>query len=119
MVRPTTFGYDEQTAQTNAFQQQLNDSQAAIVSKAMQEFDAYVDTLRMNDIDVVVFEDSLAPPKPNAVFPNNWLTMWPDGSVYLYPMATESRRRERTDAALDAMRQGYAIRAMQDISGSE
>lgn len=119
MVRPTSFGFDEQTAQTNAFQHHLEASQVAITKKAIDEFDAYVQTLKSNGIDVVVFDDSPTPPKPNAVFPNNWLSTWRDGSVVLYPMATESRRRERTDTALDALRRSYAVQTVEDISDAE
>lgn len=120
MVRPTSFGFDEQTAQTNTFQHKItSESRDAVRRQAEAEFDAYVEILRFHDIQVVIFEDSPTPPKPNAVFPNNWLTTWPDGTAYLYPMATESRRMERNLAVFDQLRQDFKISAVRDISSVE
>jgi hypothetical protein len=119
MVRPVSFGFDEQTAATNVFQQRLEASQSAITRQALAEFEAYLATLRQQGIEVVVFEDSAQPPKPNAVFPNNWLSTWPDGRVITYPMATLSRRRERTPAALHELAKAARVMEVLDLSGQE
>lgn len=119
MVRPTTFGFDEQTGQTNAFQTHMDLSQQEVQERALKEFDAAVAKLRAQGITVVVFEDTDPRPKPNAVFPNNWLSMWPDGQVYLYPMATESRRIERSEGALQALQKEFIISDISDLSSSE
>ena len=34
-------------------------------------------------------------PRPDAVFPNNWLSVHQGGEIVLYPMATANRRLER------------------------
>lgn len=119
MVRPTSFGFDEQTAQTNTFQNQVALATKQVTKLAIEEFDAAVAVLRSHGIQVMVFEDQDELPKPNAVFPNNWLSMWPDGQLYLYPMATESRRVERSPRALDLLKLSFGVKEVTDISVSE
>lgn len=99
LVRPATFGFDPETAETNAFQERDEHAEAAHSTElAQREFDAFASTLRAAGIPVLVFQDDPGPPKPNAVFPNNWVSFHADGTVILYPMATASRRIEvRTD----------------------
>lgn len=120
MVRPSSFGFDEQTARTNTFQHDIEyEAASAIQKRAEAEFEAFVSKLRRQSVDVVVFDDSPLPPKPGGVFPNNWLTTWPDGRVYLYPMATKSRRSERNPAALDLLKLRFTAEAIRDISATE
>jgi len=119
MVEPTTFGFDEQTAVTNAFQHKTNESQTAIQQAAAEEFKTLVATLQKHNIEVILFRDKPLPAKPNAVFPNNWLSTWPDGTVFTYPMATPSRRAERSQAALDMLRSSFDIEKVVDLSSSE
>lgn len=60
MVRPNAFGFNPQTAGTNAFQQYASDDSLLVHQTALREFDTMVDVLRSNDIEVVVIEDSAA-----------------------------------------------------------
>jgi len=119
MVRPITFGFDEQTAATNTFQNETSLSQAEVRGRAVEEFDKAVAELRTHGIKVVVFEDQDRKPKPNAVFPNNWLSMWPDGHIFWYPMATESRRVERSFAALTELAKDFDINEVTNLSAAE
>jgi len=120
MVRPTSFGFNKQTAQTNSFQHHLSLSQAELRARAEAEFAAIVAGLRQHDIHVTVFDDpDHAQRKPDAVFPNNWLSTWPDGRVFLYPMATESRRTERSFVALQALAANFRISQVTDLSDTE
>jgi hypothetical protein len=119
MVHPTSFGFDDQTAQTNTFQQRLDTDANAITSQAQAEFVAAIAKLRRRGIRVIAHRDRSSRPKPNAVFPNNWITTWPDGRVVLYPMATESRRRERTRAALAALRRRFRVADTVDLTAAE
>ena len=120
MVRPDGFGFDEQTAATNTFQTHVSLSLKEIRARTNHEFDAMVDSLRQHGIQVVVFEDHEdAASKPNAVFPNNWLSMWPDGHVFLYPMATDSRRIERSFSALQELTRQFKITEVTDIAEVE
>jgi hypothetical protein len=119
MVEPVSFGFDDQTAQTNTFQNKLAIADSQITHQALAEFDAFVERLRQHEIEVVVFRDQPLPPKPNAVFPNNWLSMWPDGRLFLYPMATESRRIERSHTLLDDLAEAFKVSEIIDFSNEE
>lgn len=117
LVRPTGFGYDPETAASNAFQRVLPD--ADIRLRAATEFDDLLAALDHSGIDALVL-DPADPATPNAVFPNNWFSTHADGSVVLYPMCTPGRRRER-DAHLDALlrREGYTATRVIDFTALE
>ena len=119
MVRPRTFGFHKETAASNAFQRQLELSSLEIRQRANAEFDAAVDQLRDKGIKVIVFDDPEQTDKPDAVFPNNWLSTWPNGHTYLYPMAAESRRKERSNAALEQLKGHFELQKVTDLSNSE
>lgn len=104
MIRPKAFGFNVQTASTNAFQQQELEQAESVQEKALREFDAMVDLLRSNDVEVIVVEDTLEPQKPDAVFPNNWVSFHHDGTAILYPMFAGNRRAERTAPVLEALK---------------
>jgi hypothetical protein len=98
MVRPKNFGFNPETADSNAFQ--TNDrslSPAEIKQKAVEEFDLMVYQLEAKGISIHVIEDSDEPVTPDAVFPNNWITFHEDGSIITYPMQALARRKERRD----------------------
>jgi hypothetical protein len=92
MVRPKHFGFNEQTAISNAFQNKTKKN--GISAKAQLEFDHVVSSLRYKDIEVFVFEDRDDIIVPDAIFPNNWITINND-LIVLYPMLTPNRRVER------------------------
>jgi hypothetical protein len=120
MVRPANFGFNEQTAQSNAFQ--TNDksiSQKEISQRAIAEFDAMVELLREKGMNVIVAEDSAEPIKYDAIFPNNWVTFHDDGKVVLYPMYAPMRRLERQEHILDQVRQKFNIETIYHLEKSE
>lgn len=119
MVQPLTFGFDVQTAETNSFQVESLLADKEIRQRANDEFDAMVAGLRAHGVTVQVYRDADLSYKPNAVFPNNWLSMWPDGTVYLYPMATESRRVERSQAAINEIAAEFKVGEIVDLSDAE
>lgn len=118
MVSPASFAFDPQTAVSNSFQTEP-DNQKTVTEQAMAEFRTAVDNLRRADIEVIVHEGFAGENKPNAVFPNNWLSTWPDGRVFTYPMATPSRRVERDSEVLRELASSFAIGQTVDLSGSE
>jgi hypothetical protein len=118
-VQPRSFGFDVQTARTNTFQNSPQLSESNVRLRANSEFTQAVAVLRQHGITVEVYQPQDTLDKPNAVFPNNWVTTWPDGSVYIYPMATKSRRVERDMAVFTMLSQSYDIRRVMDISASE
>jgi hypothetical protein len=73
MIRPVNFGFNAQTADSNAFQIQQADQQA-VQQKAVQEFDGFVNVLRENGVNVTVIEDTPEPHTPDSIFPNNWVS---------------------------------------------
>ena len=95
MMRPKLFGFDNESAASNAFQNsEGSEEEVRIQRSALSEFDEAVTCLRRANIDVRVFEDTDSPQKPNAVFPNNWISFHSDKAV-LYPMMATNRRAER------------------------
>lgn len=106
MMRPKNFGYDPASAETNAFQVKEGfENSDAIQQAALKEFDNAVSTLREAGVTVLVVEDSDQPIKPNAIFPNNWVSFHRDAKVVLYPMLAENRRNERRPEIFDDLKQ--------------
>jgi len=96
MVRPANFGFNEQTAENNAFQvRETKLTKKQIHKKAIEEFDVFAEKLSKKGINVVVAKDSAKPVKPDAVFPNNWISFHQEGTLITYPMYAPLRRTER------------------------
>src|SRR5690348_6368570 len=93
LVRPAAFGFNAEAAQSNVFARESRDSD--LQRDALLEFDRLAHALDSAGVKVMILEDTPNPPKPDAVFPNNWFTTHADGTMVLYPMATEARRLER------------------------
>ena len=74
MIRPVRFSYNSQTAVNNAFQESGIPEELS-QRQALQEFDAYVEMLRNEGIEVMVVEDTATPHTPDSIFPNNWLSL--------------------------------------------
>jgi len=129
MIRPAQFGFNEQTSATNAFQKKLSPhsfqtdinppflnpeevlrnpltNHDQIAQRAMLEFDQSVARIQSAGVQVTVWYDSPHPPKPDAVFLNNWFSTHLGGQYILYPMMAENRRAEIDPthvAALESM----------------
>jgi len=120
MIRPCRFYPNPETASDNAFQREIAAADADDISKAAQaEFDEAVELLRGAGVTVHVFEDTVSPEKPDAVFPNNWFSTHPDGRVALYPMYSPTRRHERRRDVIDELGKIYRISALVDYSSYE
>lgn len=119
MVRPASFGFNLQTAATNAFQTAETESEHSVKTKALEEFDRMVDILSSNDVEVIVVDDSAEPQKPDAVFPNNWISFHADGSIVLYPMMAENRRLERMIPVVDTLKLKFQVSKIIDLSEYE
>jgi hypothetical protein len=117
LVRPTGFGYDPVTAESNGFQRLVAD--ADLRHHAGAEFDALLDALRHCGIRATVL-DPADPAAPNGVFPNNWFSTHPDGTIVLYPMCAATRRSERDPALRSALeREGFHVQQVLDLSSWE
>ncbi|HRN34943.1 MAG TPA: arginine deiminase-related protein [Saprospiraceae bacterium] len=120
MIRPANFMYNEQTAVTNAFQTNDEGGRASNVNVlALQEFDNFVLKLKEAGVNVIVMHDSLSPIKPDAIFPNNWVSFHGNGTVITYPMATVNRRIERREDILDALGLVFKVNSRYSFESSE
>ncbi|MFN5113342.1 MAG: arginine deiminase-related protein, partial [Ignavibacteria bacterium] len=119
MVRPNDFGYNSETAASNAFQSESLGNEHEIAINALREFDAMVEVLLKNHIEVIIIEDTESPHTPDAVFPNNWFSTHEDGTVILYPMMAPNRRLERRSDILAILSSKYAVHEVYDLSVHE
>ncbi len=119
LVRPANFGFNTETAASNAFQKKLDLTPAEIKAKVWAEFDGYVNKLLSNGIDVKVIQDSEEPVKPDAIFPNNWGSFHADGTMVLYPMKAPNRRTEKSKEIICWLKDNYEITKLIDLSKYE
>lgn len=118
MIRPTRFGANPETAASNRFQQ--SGAEAGVAEIARAEFDGLAERLRAAGVAVHAVEDTPEPVKPDACFPNNWVSFHADGTVVLYPMMAPSRRAERRAEPIAALRDaGFRIERTVDLSALE
>jgi hypothetical protein len=100
MVRPANFGCNPQTAPSNAFQAKPGLPSRDDQTAALREFHGLAEGLERAGVEVLIAPDSEQPTKPDAIFPNNWVSFHRDGTVALYPMLAPNRRWERRDEIL-------------------
>src|SRR5882757_7445167 len=116
MIRPGRFYPNPETAADNAFQRNADGDSDALTPLARKEFDAAVQALRAAGVNVHVFEDTAEPEKPDAIFPNNWISTHHDGRVALFPMYSALRRRERRQDIVEKLRKDYHVTQVIDYS---
>lgn len=121
MVRPDAFDYNPETAGSNSLQRRTALSASEARECARAEFEGVVGALRSEGVRVCVAQDTPDPPKPDAVFPNNWVSFHADGTVVLYPMQAPTRRRERRReiVAQVADELGFRVRRTLDLTRHE
>ena len=137
MVRPASFGFNPQTAASNYFvvhalragtdrvdATPLENNEAAesrkaaapeIQRQALREFDALTEQLGRKGVRIVVADDTTEPVKPDAIFPNNWVSFHHDGTVVLYPMLAPNRRAERREEVVRRALDDGAFRASRTV----
>jgi hypothetical protein len=116
MIRPCRFYPNPETAADNAFQARLDGAVDALSTVARKEFDSAVQKLRAAGVNVHVFEDTAEPEKPDAVFPNNWISTHHDGRIALFPMYSALRRRERRQDIVGELHKDYHVSQVIDYS---
>jgi len=115
MVPPEDFGFNEETAGDNAWQNRLTVAPEDVRSQALAEFDGFVLALRQQGVEVMCLEKGSdeRPALPDAVFPNNWFSTSVDGTVVIYTAATPNRRAERRPLDLErlVLAHGFDVRS--------
>ena len=121
MIRPVAFRMNEQTAVNNYYQHEIEDvSDNGIQARALKEFNDFVEKLRSRGVNVIVVDDNLDQDTPDSIFPNNWISFHQDGTVGIFPMFAENRRRERREDILDRIEeQGFEIKNVMDYTSAE
>jgi hypothetical protein len=119
MVRPAAFGFNAETAGSNSFQHKGGTGDVA--SQGRAEFDAFAAALASEGVRVCVVEDTAEPRKPDALFPNNWVSFHADGTVVLYPMQAANRRIERCVEIVEAVTRetGFRVTRTIDLTSHE
>ena len=119
LVRPASFGFHADAAQSNAFANASADTDVA--DRARAEFEGLAERLTDAGVEVVILDDSPDPAKPDAAFPNNWVSFHADGTMVLYPMANVARRAERNVDGLTALlaSSGFTVERVVDLSFHE
>ena len=119
MLRPSAFGWNAQTALTNRFQ--VPPPPCNLQSRAIVEFDRLADALAVAGVEVHALADRAEPPCPDALFPNNWVSLHADGTAVLYPMLAPNRRLERRPEFLAELvqRGGFRIERLLDLTHHE
>lgn len=110
MVRPHHFASNPQTMSDNAFQRASKESLSeSIARNAYLEITQAIKMLEAQGVAVHVFEDTTRV-TPDSVFPNNWFSTHSDGTLVIYPMYAENRRREYRQDIVDVLvnRYGYS-----------
>jgi len=128
MVEPKAFGFNPDTARTNTFQHAdpadpgAPAAAAAMArSQALGEFRQLVRALESEGVAVCAVPDTDVPAKPDALFPNNWVSFHADGTLVLYPMESASRRPERRQEVVESVigRLGFTLRHLLDLTHFE
>ncbi len=121
MIRPVRFGFNEQTAGSNAFQNTDLAIQSRNVAQenALREFDDMTHQLMAAGVNVIIYEDLPEPYTPDSIFPNNWVSFHFSGTVVLYPMQAPNRRLERRLDIIDDLAKKYHVAKIVDLTHFE
>lgn len=118
IVKPVRFGYNPQTAESNAFQKRTGYGRD-VQEGALREFLAYAALLRANGVNIALAEDTEDPRTPDSIFPNNWFSTHEDGTLVLYPMAMPNRRAERKENFLNIIKKHFEVKRTVDLTHYE
>ena len=103
MIKPSSFGYNNDTSADNYFQKQINHlSKSEIRLKAVEEFENMCSILKKNGINIIVFENDENKKLTDDVFPNNWISF--HGNKYIiHSMYAKSRRGEKNKSFIKTL----------------
>ena len=101
------------------FSKKLLFLQARLKNKPLQSSTNLSQKLRAVGIAVYPFKNSSSEPLPDAVFPNNWISLHRDGTLVLYPMLTPNRSAERDPKILDFLQENFAVKQLIDFTSAK
>ena len=106
IVKPASFGCDEISAETNAFQN--NDSSNKLFKLVEKEHFDLIKLLDINNIDFQIINS----PKEclDGIFPNNWVITYIDKTYDLFSMLNPNRRLERSKENIDFLQNSYSLK---------
>ena len=120
MIRPSSFGYNEDTSKDNFFQsrvENMNNNEIKLV--AIDEFENMCSILRDNGINIIVCENDRSKNLSDDVFPNNWISFHNDKYV-IHSMYAESRRKEKNKSFIDKLNNnGFNYTLLNDYTNYE
>lgn len=120
MISPVDFSMNQETAVNNYFQRHSHLQSSFINANAKREFDDFVSVLEDAGIEIFVYQDKEEIEAPDSIFPNNWVSFHENGSLALYPMFAQNRRRERRkDIILDLESKGFVFNQIYDYTAAE
>ena len=121
MIRPKHFNFNHETAKNNHFQKEEKTlKNKEILQNAISEFEELVKKIKQKNIKVEIFEDREDVITTDSIFPNNWISLHKDGKIYVYPMFSEIRRKEKRIDIINSYRDnGYLINETIDLSKYE
>lgn len=105
MMEPMEFHANPQTAPTNSYQHEDQESVATIEKKAVNEFRAFRDLLVEHGVAVTTVYGQKG--APDDIFCNNWVSTLPDGKMTFYPMLADNRKIERRPELIDLLKRTY------------
>jgi hypothetical protein len=116
MVRPHHFMANPETAADNVFQQKnLAMSAEYIAAEAGKDVQKTIEILRSHGVTVHAFDD-FTKDTPDSVFPNNWFTTHEDGTIGIFPMYCENRRKEKNPEIIKLLSKEYQVNKVIDYS---
>ena len=110
LIKPFNFFGNPETSVNNYFQSNdLNLNDINVSKQALIEFDNFFKILQKNNLNVILFNDTRRPVTPDSIFPNNWISTYQDGSVFIHPMFAENRRLERRVDIVNFLKENFSI----------
>lgn len=116
MIEPRFFISNPETRADNSFQKDTSAIQDP-EAEARKEFINLKALLESHGINVLHYRQDDDRITPDAIFPNNWFSTHPDGTMILYPMKAGNRRLERREKLISLLKINYPH--LIDLSGLE
>ena len=118
MIRPSGFTANPETRHSNFFQK-ITEEHEDHKAGAVIAFNSYVDALRQAGVDVRVIDEIEGQETPDALFPNNWIALLADGTLFTFPMEAVNRRRERRQDIIAQLANDFVVERRVDLSAHE